>query len=92
MRILSENLACGARENGRVIAVVRGSSNENAAQRLRAAYDSVDTDLIETFDALRLGRLTVYAGGHPESLSRLPCVAFVAITSSVNSLGRPHAD
>ena len=47
------------------MAVVRGSSDEEAARRLRAGYDSGDQDLLTTFDSLSAQYLTVYAGEEP---------------------------
>ena len=52
-----------------MIAVVRGSSDADAAQRLRTAYDGADADLLATFDDLSAQHLTVYAGmPMPEAL------------------------
>jgi hypothetical protein len=54
--------ACGRREGGRVVAIVRGQSDEAAWSRLRACFDSGDAGLLETFTRLSQDRLTVYAG------------------------------
>ncbi len=47
-----------------MIAVVRGSSDQDAAQRLRAAYDGADPELLAAFDSLSKHHLTVYAGSN----------------------------
>ena len=53
------------RKGGRVVAIVRGASDEAAWSRLRAGYDSGDPDLKATFAELSEGRLSVYAGELP---------------------------
>ena len=45
-----------------MVAVVRGSGDDVAAQRLRAGYATGDADLLDEFDRLAEGRLQVYAG------------------------------
>ncbi|BDA45159.1 Carboxylic acid reductase [Coccomyxa sp. Obi] len=72
--------------NGRVIAVVRGSSDENAAQRLRTAYESVDADLMDTFDALSSGRLTVYAGDLAKPQFGLEDAVWAQLSSEVDTI------
>ena len=54
--------SCSRRQHGRVIGIVRGNSDEAAAERLRAGFDSGDADLLATYDALSAEHLTVYAG------------------------------
>ncbi|BDA50881.1 Carboxylic acid reductase [Coccomyxa sp. Obi] len=49
------------KEGGRVVAIVRGSSDEKAAERLRSGFDSGDPQLLQRFDALSK-HLVVYAG------------------------------
>lgn len=55
------NLRCH-RPHGRVVAIVRAGSDEEAARRLRASFDSGDADLLRTYDALSAEHLTVYTG------------------------------
>lgn len=56
------NMVCAAsREGGRVVAIVRGSSDEKATERLRAGFDSGDAKLLQRYDALSK-HLVVYAG------------------------------
>ncbi len=50
-----------SRDGGRVVAIVRGSSDEKAAERLRAGFDSGDATLLQRYDTLSK-HLTVYAG------------------------------
>ena len=45
-----------------MVAVVRGSGDDAAAQRLRAGYATGDAELLAEFDRLAEGRLQVYAG------------------------------
>jgi len=45
-----------------VVAVVRGSGDDAAAQRLRAGFATGDAELLAEFDRLAEGRLQVYAG------------------------------
>ncbi len=44
-----------------MVAIVRGSSDEKAAERLRSGFDSGDPQLLQRFDALSK-HLVVYAG------------------------------
>ena len=44
-----------------MVAIVRGSSDEKAAERLRSGFDSGDPKLLQRFDALSK-HLVVYAG------------------------------
>ena len=55
-------MLCPSRKGGRIVAVVRGGSDEEAARRLRVGYDSGDPDLLAKFDSLSAQYLTVYAG------------------------------
>ena len=50
------------REDGYVVAVVRGSSDKAAYSRLRAGYDTGDPELLQVFDDLARKHLRVYAG------------------------------
>lgn len=59
------------RKGGRVVAIVRGASDEAAWSRLLAGYDSGDPDLKATFAELSEGRLSVYAGEPPPPLHAL---------------------
>ena len=44
-----------------MVAIVRGSRDEKAAERLRAGFDSGDAKLLQRYDALSK-HLVVYAG------------------------------
>ena len=50
------------RKDGLVVAIVRGHSDEAAFSRLRAGYDSGDSELLKLFDDLASKHLKVYAG------------------------------
>lgn len=60
-----------------MVAVVRGASDEKAAERLRAGFDSGDPALLQRFDALAK-HLTVYSGAHlqPAVHPPSPCQGF----------------
>jgi thioester reductase-like protein len=53
---------CQNREFGRVVAIVRGTSDEQAAQRLRSGYESGDNELLSVFNSLSAKHLIVLAG------------------------------
>lgn len=51
-----------------MVAIVRGSSDEKAAERLRSGFYSGDPQLLQRFDALSK-HLAVYAGLHPNCIT-----------------------
>ena len=58
-------LACMRSDGGRVIAIVRGKSDDAARTRLRSGYDSGDAELLALYDRLSGAHLSVYAGQFP---------------------------
>ena len=58
-------LACMRSDGGRVIAIVRGKSDDAARTRLRSGYDSGDAELLALYDRLSGTHLSVYAGQFP---------------------------
>ena len=54
------HMCCSA--HGVVHAIVRAKSDEEAAARLRAGFDSGSAELLQTFDALSRDHLVVHTG------------------------------
>ena len=61
------------RPRGRVVAIVRAGSDQEAARRLRSSFDSGDADLLRTYDALSAKHLTVYTGMAPAQMHSPSC-------------------
>ena len=60
MDIKDTHLCCSA--HGAVHAIVRARSDEEAAARLRAGFDSGSDELLQLFDALSRDHLVVHTG------------------------------
>ena len=61
--------------HGAVHAIVRAKSDEEAAARLRAGYDSGSAELLQTFDALSRDHLVVHTGALLLSRAVSACLA-----------------
>ncbi len=63
-------MCCSA--HGRVHAIVRAKSEDEAGERLRGSFNTGDPELLELFDSLSKDHLSVHAGAaHAHTLQML---------------------
>ena len=66
--------------HGRVHAIVRARTGDEARQRLRASFNSGDSELLQLFDTLSRNHLVVHAGDIPaHTLQVLQCFCILIL-------------
>ncbi|WP_406141251.1 carboxylic acid reductase [Streptomyces sp. NBC_01089] len=80
-----------AERGGRLVCVVRGSTDEQAAARLDAAFDSGDPELLRHYRDLAAGHLEVVAGDVGESRLGLGDETWQRLADTVDLIVHPAA-
>ena len=82
-------MCCSA--HGRVHAIVRARSGDEARERLRGSFNTGDAELLELFDSLSKDHLSVHAGAALAHILQMLQSCWSS-TLAVNLLRQPHYD